>query len=153
MISIAAGFEDRPVAYLAPGFLKMELERLIFPLREGNVLAVGHNAVRYDLPLLNGMLIKLGLEPLSPVLVSDTYLHTLKSGLAYSKSLANMAQRFGIPAKGHMSEVDWEGVYEGNPQALARLKEYNVQDVQVTLELRRVLLERGLLRPPRTWRP
>jgi hypothetical protein len=153
MISLAAGFEGKAVAYIAPGFLRYTLERTIMPLREGNVLVVGHNAVRYDLPLLNGMLIKLGLEPLPPLLVSDTYLHTLKSGAAYSKSLANMTQRFGIPTKGHMSEVDWEEVYEGNPQALARLKEYNVQDVKVTLALRTVLLERGLLRPPRPWRP
>jgi len=154
MLSIAAGFEGKPVAYLAPGFLKMELERLIYPIRHNSVLVVGHNAVRYDLPLLAGTLVKLGLEPLTrPILVQDTYLHTLKSGLAYSKSLANMAQRFGISSKGHMSEVDWEQVYEGNPEALARLKAYNIQDVKVTLALRRVLLERGLLKPPRVWKP
>jgi hypothetical protein len=153
MLSIAAGFEGKPVAYLAPGFLKYELERLIMPLREGNVLVVGHNAVRYDLPMLNGTLVKLGRPPLGSLLVSDTYAHLVKSDYAYSKSLGNMAERFGIQAKGSMSEYAWERVYEGDPEYLEKLKRYNIGDVQVTLELRRVLLERGILKPARVWKP
>jgi hypothetical protein len=153
MLSIAAGFEGKPVAYLAPGFLKYALERLIMPLREGNVLVVGHNAVRYDLPMLNGTLVKLGLEPLTPVLVSDTYAHLVKSDYAYSKSLGNMAERFGIQAKGSMSEVAWERVYEGDPEYLERLRRYNIGDVETVLALRAVLLERGMLKSPRVWKP
>jgi len=153
MLSIAAGFKGKPVAYLAPGFLKMELERLIMPLREGNVLVVGHNAVRYDLPMLNGTLVKLGRPPLGPLLVSDTYAHLVKSDYAYSKSLGNMAERFGIQAKGSMSEYAWERAYEGDPEYLEKLKRYNIGDVQVTLELRAVLLERGILKPARVWKP
>jgi len=153
MLSIAAGFEGKSVAYLAPGFLKYELERLILPLRESNVLVVGHNAVRYDLPMLNGTLVKLGRPPLGPLLVSDTYAHLVKSDYAYSKSLGNMAERFGIQAKGSMSEYAWERAYEGDPEYLEKLKRYNIGDVQVTLELRRVLLERGILKPARVWKP
>jgi hypothetical protein len=153
MLSMAAGFEGKPVAYIAPGFLKMELERLIMPLREGNVLVVGHNAIKYDLPMLNGTLVKLGRPPLGPLLVSDTYAHLVKSDYAYSKSLGNMAERFGIQAKGSMSEYAWERVYEDDPEYLEKLKRYNIGDVQVTLELRRVLLGRGLLKVPRVWKP
>jgi hypothetical protein len=153
MLSMAAGFEGKPVAYIAPGFLKMELERLIMPLREGNVLVVGHNAIKYDLPMLNGTLVKLGRPPLGPLLVSDTYAHLVKSDYAYSKSLGNMAERFGIQAKGSMSEYAWERVYEGDPEYLEKLRRYNIGDVQVTLELRRVLLGRGLLKVPRVWKP
>jgi hypothetical protein len=153
MLSIAAGFEGKSVAYLAPGFLKYELERLIMPLREGNVLVVGHNAIRYDLPMLNGTLVKLGLPCLPPLLVSDTYGHLVKSDYAYSKSLGNMAERFGIQAKGSMSEYAWERAYEGDPEYLRRLQEYNIRDVETTLALRAVLLERGMLKPPRVWKP
>jgi hypothetical protein len=154
MLSIAAGFEGKPIAYLAPGFLKYELERLIMPLREGNVLVVGHNAVRYDLPMLNGTLVKLGLEPLTrPLLVQDTYAHLVKSDYAYSKSLGNMAERFGIQAKGSMSEFAWERAYAGDPEYLERLQRYNIGDVETTLALRAVLLERGILKPPRRWYP
>jgi hypothetical protein len=154
MLSIAAGFEGKPISYLAPGFLKYELERLIMPLREGGVLVVGHNAIRYDLPMLNGTLVKLGLEPLiTPLLVQDTYAHLVKSDYAYSKSLGNMAERFGIRAKGSMSEYAWERAYDGDPEYLQRLKEYNIRDVETVLALRAVLLERGMLKPPRIWKP
>jgi hypothetical protein len=153
MLSMAAGFEGKPVAYLAPGFLKYELERLIMPLREGNILVVGHNAIKYDLPMLNGTLVKLGRPPLGPLLVSDTYAHLVKSDYAYSKSLGNMAERFGIQAKGSMSEVQWERAYEGDPVYLERLKQYNIGDVLTVLALRKELLRRGILKPPRVWSP
>jgi hypothetical protein len=153
MLSMAAGFEGGPMSYIAPGFLKYELERLILPMREGGILVVGHNIVKYDLPMLNGTLVKLGLPCLPPLLVSDTYLHLVKSDYAYSKSLGNMAERFGIQAKGSMSEYQWERAYEGDPEYLQRLKEYNIRDVETVLALRAVLLERGMLKPPRRWSP
>jgi len=153
LLSIAVGYEGGQVSYLAPGFLKYELERLIMPLREGNVLVVGHNAIKYDLPMLNGTLVKLSLEPLTPLLVSDTYAHLVKSDYAYSKSLGNMAERFGIQAKGSMSEYAWERAYAGDPEYLERLRRYNIGDVETVLALRGVLLERGVLKAPRIWRP
>jgi len=153
MLSIAAGFEDGPILYLAPGFSKGYLETFIAPLRQGGILVVGHNAIRYDLPLLNGTMMKMGLRPLGPQLVCDTYAHLLKSDYAYSKSLGNMAERFGIQAKGSMSEFKWEQVYAGVPEYLEKLRLYNIGDVETTLGLRRELLARGLLRPPRVWRP
>jgi hypothetical protein len=153
MLSIAAGFEGESVSYLAPGFRKGKLESFISPLRQGGVLVVGHNAIKYDLPMLNGTLVKLGLEPLTQLLVSDTYAHLVKSDYAYSKSLGNMAERFGIKAKGSMSEYSWERAYAGDPEYLEKLRAYNMGDVEVTLALRAVLLERGMLKPPRWWRP
>lgn len=153
LLSIAAGFEGGPITYLAPGFSKGKLESFIQPLRQGGVLVVGHNAIRYDLPLLNGTLLKMGLPGLAPLLVSDTYAHLPKSDYAYSKSLGNMAERFGIKAKGQMSEYAWERIYEGDPHYLDRLRTYNMGDVEVTLALRTKLLELGMLRPARVWKP
>jgi len=152
MLSLALGYSGDAISYLAPGFLKYELERAIMPLREGNLLVVAHNA-RYDLNGLNGMMMKLGLQPLPPQLVCDTWADVMKHGFMFSKSLGNMAQRFGVPSKGHMSEVDWERVYEGDPEALEKLKLYNCGDVSTVLALRVVLLERGILKPPRRWAP
>lgn len=152
MLSIAGGYEGGHIAYLAPGFTPGALEDFVRPLRSG-VLVVTHNGVRYDLPLLNGMLVKMGLEKLPPVLVSDTYLHLIKRGQAFSASLGNLAERFGIQAKGSMSEYAWERVYEGDPEYLEKLRDYNINDVEVTLRLRDALLERRLLKPARVWRP
>lgn len=154
MLSIAGGFDGvQRIAYLAPGFTAGALEEFIYPIRHNRVLVVGHNAVKYDLPLLNGTLLKMGLAPLPPVLVSDTYAHLLKSDYAYSKSLGNMAERFGIPAKGSMSEYSWERAYAGDSEYLEKLRVYNINDVKTTLALRAKLLKLGMLRAPRWWKP
>ncbi len=152
MLSIAAGYSESDIGYLAPGFTAGALEDFIAPIR-GGVLVVGHNAVRYDLPMLNGTLVKLGLAPLGKVLVSDTYAHLVKSDYAYSKSLGNMAERFGVQRKGGMSEYAWERAYAGDPEYLDKLRRYNMGDVVTTLELRAELLRRQVLKPPQTWEP
>ena len=154
MLSLAGRYEDMvTTVYLAPGFNAKDLERFVAPLREG-ALVVTHNGPRYDLPFLNGTLIKNGLRPLGRLLISDTYAHFPKRGQAFSASLGNLAQRFEVDhQKGHMSEVDWDGAYHGRPEALEKLKVYNVGDVNTTLDLRAKLLELGLLGPPRTWHP
>jgi len=153
MLSIAGVYADdldRPV-YLGPGFTPKQLERFVKPMR-GDTLIVTHNGPRYDLPFLNGTLIKMGLVPLKRVLLSDTYAHIPKRGQAFSASLGNLAQRFGVEhQKGHMSEVDWDLAYHGDPEAKAKLREYNIGDCLTTLSLRSALLEEGLLGPPRMW--
>ena len=153
MLSIAGVYADdisHPV-YLGPGFTPKQLERFIKPMREGHLI-VTHNGPRYDLPFLNGTLMRMGLRPLGRVLLSDTYAHLPKRGSAFSASLGNLAQRFEVEhQKGSMSEVDWDQAYNGDPQALAYLEEYNITDCLTTLSLREKLLELGLLGPPRLW--
>jgi hypothetical protein len=153
MLSLAGGPDEHNIDYLAPGFKAKALERWVRPLRE-SCLVITHNGFRYDLPLLNGSLIKAGLAPLPRLLVSDTFEHLPKRGYAFSASLGNMARRFKLPQqKGSMSEYDWELVYAGDREALIRLQTYNIGDVHATLKLRRRLLELGLLGPPRHWSP
>ena len=155
MLSLAGAYEDdisHPL-YLGPGFSPKSLEKFVTPFRSG-ALIVTHNGPRYDLPFLSGTLIRLGLAPLPPLLVSDTYAHLPKRGQAFSASLGNLAQRFDVGReKGRMTEVDWDRAYHGDAEALERLREYNVGDVMTTLALRAKLRELGLLGPPRKWAP
>lgn len=151
MLSIA-GSLDGEVSYLGPGFKPKALERFVRPIRDG-ALIVTHNGPKYDLPFLNGTLMKMGLRPLPPLLVSDTYAHVPRRGQAFSASLGNMARRFGVQAKGSMSEWDWEQVYSGDKAALERLRDYNIGDVLTTLELRDRLIGLGLLGPAKRWKP
>jgi hypothetical protein len=153
MLSLAGVFEDDPKnpIYLGPGFSAKALERFVKPLRNGT-LVVTHNGPRYDLPFLNGTLMKMGLDPLRSVLLSDTYAHIPKRGSAFSASLGNMAQRFEVGReKGSMSEVDWDLAYHNDAEALEKLRTYNVGDCHTTLALRSKLLELGILGPPRVW--
>lgn len=155
MLSLAGCYEDdiaHPI-YVAPGFSPKKLELFVEPFRSG-CLIVTHNGPRYDLPFLNGTLMKMGLAKLPPLLVSDTYAHLPRRGSAFSASLGNLAQRFEVgQEKGRMTEVDWDQAYHGDRDALARLKDYNVGDVHTTLALRRKLLDLGILGPPRRWSP
>ena len=155
MLSLAGCYAGKPktMAYLAPGFDADDLEEFVTPIREG-ALVVTHNGFRYDLPFLNGTLIRLGLRPLGSVLVHDTYHHLPKRGRAFSGSLGNMARRFDVGvSKGSMSEYDWDLAYQGDPTALEKLRVYNVGDVKTTLALRKKLMELNLLRPPSRWNP
>ena len=146
--------DERTVTYQAPGFEPIDLEVFVAPLREEGVLVTGHNLVKYDLPFLNGTLMRLGLDPLPKLLVSDTFAHLPKRGQAFSASLGNMCKRFGVrQQKGSMSEYDWDLVFQGDPEALERLRKYNIGDVNAQLGLRLRLLELGLLGPPRWWYP
>jgi uncharacterized protein YprB with RNaseH-like and TPR domain len=154
MLSIAGKFVDggKP-AYLAPGFTPDELEGFVRPLRQG-AMVLTHNGPKYDLPFLNGSLIRVGLKPLPRLLVTDTYAHLPKRGSAFSASLGNMTQRFDVRyQKGKMSEVEWDLAYHGDPDALVKLRRYNIGDVAATIALRERLLELGLLGVPRWWSP
>lgn len=155
MLSLASKTEGdaKSIRYVAPGFQAADLEEFIEPLLEPDVIVVTHNGPRYDLPFLSGTRMKLSGKSLPPLRVSDTYAHLPKRGQAFSASLGNLAKRFGVKNKGSMSEYEWEQVYNGNPDALVHLKEYNIQDVLTTLALRRKLLELGLLSPARIWKP
>lgn len=152
MLSIAGVYEDdeaNPI-YLGPGFSNKAIVKFTKPLRE--CLVVMHNGPRYDLPFLNGTLMKRELARVGRLLISDTYAHLPKRGAAFSASLANMAQRFDVGyEKGRMSEVDWERAYDGDAEAREKLRTYNIGDCTTTLALRRKLLSLGLLGPPRMW--
>lgn len=153
MLSLAGGPDEDHIEYRAPGFRPRTLASWVKPLRKP-CLVVTHNGFDYDLPLLNGTLIKMGLPPLPRLLVSDTYAHLPRRGQAFSASLGNLAERFNVGhEKGHMSEYDWELVYAGDRDALERLRVYNIGDVFTTLALRRRLLELGLLGSPSYWSP
>ena len=152
MLSIAGVFEDDPEnpIYLGPGFSARSLDRFVQSFKGS--LVVTHNGPRYDLPFLNGTLIRMGLDPIRNVLLSDTYAHIPKRGSAFSASLGNMAQRFEVEhQKGSMSEVDWDHAYHNKAEALDKLRTYNIGDCLTTLALRRKLLELGILGHPRTW--
>jgi uncharacterized protein YprB with RNaseH-like and TPR domain len=154
MLSIAGKIVGNGKAvYLAPGFTEDELEGFIRPIRKG-AMVLTHNGPKYDLPFLNGSLIRAGLKQLPRLLVTDTYAHLPKRGAAFSASLGNMTKRFEVKhQKGSMSEAEWDLAYQGDPDTLEKLRKYNVGDVMATIALRERLLELGLLGAPRWWGP
>ncbi len=112
-----------------------------------------HNPIRHDLPIINGALIELGLEPLGSKLVSDTYgaLMKLKGP---SKSQENLSELFGIPEpKAHMNTPMWREANRMTVEGVSLTRQRVEADVVQHMALRRELIQRGLLGPPKKWCP
>jgi len=116
-------------------------------------LVTGHNVIRHDLRILNGALLEEGLSPLPPKLVSDTYRDLKKKG-GVSGSQANLAHMLGLrKPKVSMSQADWREANRLTPEGIEKTKRRCVGDVKQHIALRKELLRRDWLKPPRVWTP
>lgn len=116
-------------------------------------MVVGHYIRNYDLPLVNAMLVELGDMPLGMKLTQDTK-NDLPPMKGISKSQENLAEMFGIPEpKVHMNVPRWREANRLTATGIEKGIERAVFDVLQNIALREVLLSRGLLGPPRAWRP
>ena len=115
-------------------------------------MVCGHNIVKYDLPTLNGQMVEHGLPRLSDKLAHDTYLHLLKKdGLSFSQ--ANLAAMLGVELpKVGMDQAAWRKANRLLPGSFRLTRDRVVGDVLQNIELRKRLMERGYLGPPRMWR-
>jgi len=98
-------------------------------------------------------MLEYGLPPLAAKLTSDTKIDLIKrKGLSASQE--NLSAALGVPAaKVHMSNADWRTANRLTKKGLALTHKRVVGDVLQHMQLRRALIERGLLGPARMWRP
>jgi hypothetical protein len=116
-------------------------------------LVTGHNVIKHDLRILNGALLEEGLSPLPPKLVCDTYLDLKKKG-GVSGSQESLAAMLKVTSpKVGMSQADWREANRLTPQGIDKTRRRCVADVKQHIALRRELLKRDWLKPPRMWRP
>lgn len=114
-------------------------------------VVTGHYIRGFDLPLLNGAALDLGLAPLAPTLVQDTKTDLVRfSGL--SKSQESLGAMLGLrhPKVG-MTQADWRSANRLEAGGIERTRRRVTGDVRQHVELRAALLDRGLLTPPRRW--
>ena len=117
-------------------------------------LVTGHYIRGHDLPIINGAMVELGLRPLDEQLTCDTKLDLIKKGPAFSASQENLSEMLGIAApKVHMNTVKWREANRLTPGGINLTRARCVGDVVQHMALRKELLKRGLLNPPRQWRP
>jgi hypothetical protein len=134
-----------------PGrFQLRQLRRMREYLTHADTVVVGHNAIRYDVPTTNGVLIAHDLEPLPTMRVQDT-MGNFKNGHAYRNSLKAQCKRLGVALK--IGGPDWDLVMMGDREEWALMREYNLNDVVCTLELERALTRAGLEPPIKNWSP
>lgn len=117
-------------------------------------MVTGHYIRMHDLPILNGSLIEQGMNPLEEKLTCDTKLDLVSKGPVFSASQENLSAMLGLVApKVKMNTVLWR---EANRLTSAGLKlsaKRAIGDVVQHMALRRELVKRDLLGPPKAWRP
>lgn len=115
-------------------------------------MVTGHYIRMHDLPKLNGALIENGHDPLEDKLSCDTKLDLVRHGNEISASQENLCTMLGIPApKAHMSNAMWREANRLTPRGLRLTAARAIGDVVQHMLLRRALIKRSLLGPPRVW--
>lgn len=131
---------------------KIAYERFRDVLLEAD-LVFGHNLKKHDLPIFQAGLLRREMEPLKPVLVTDT-LRDIPKRNGMSASLANLSSMYGLEGeKQSMSHSDWELSNRLTPEGIALARGRVVGDVLLQEQLRQKLLDLNLLRSPRMWMP
>lgn len=114
-------------------------------------IVTGHFIRGFDLPLLNGALMRLGLPLLESKLTQDTKFD-LVQGQGLSKSQENLGAMFELAhPKVGMNTSRWA---DGNmllPRGIVATRKRVVGDVRQHVEMRATMLDRGLLGPARPW--
>jgi hypothetical protein len=111
----------------------------------------GHNIRRHDLPIFQAWLLRHQLEPLPPILTTDT-LRDYPKRKDMSASLANLVEMYGVKgSKFGMTQHQWEQANQLLPDGIETARKRVVSDVLLQERLRLKLLELGLLGAPRMW--
>lgn len=126
------------------------MERFLKAYNQADMVT-GHYIRGFDLPLVNGTCVRLGLPPLGPKLSHDTK-GDLVSMQGLSKSQENLAAYFELKhgkekMNTHLWEIGNSLVVEGRRETQRRV----VGDVNQHIEFRESLLDRGALLPPKIW--
>lgn len=115
-------------------------------------IVTGHFIRGFDLPVLNGFMLDLGLPPLSDKLTHDTK-NDLRKRKYVSSSQENLAAALGIRApKIQMNQIKWREANRLTPEGLRLTERRVVGDVRQHVQLRHKLVELDWLDKPRLWR-
>ena len=116
-------------------------------------MLTGHYIRRHDLPILNAALVEYGLPHLRPFLTQDTHTDFVKRK-DLSISQENLAAMLGLPEpKHHMTQTEWRKANRLTDEGIVSARKRVVDDVIQHKALRLAILERGLLKAPKIWRP
>lgn len=116
-------------------------------------LVTGHFIRGYDLPALQGAMIRYGLPLLEQKLTHDTKGDLVKAS-GISKSQENLGALFELEhPKIPMNTVLWEEAADLTVEGLARVRERCEGDVVQHVEMREAMMKNGTLGHPKVWRP
>ncbi len=140
------------VHLLGPESVQQLLEAFLKVYDEADMVT-GHYIRRHDLPHINGALMEQGMFQLGPKLTCDTKLDMhKKAGIPATQEY--LLAMLGLPAsKYHMTQKAWREANRLTPEGISQTKERVVSDVRGHILMRQEMLKRGLLGPPKIWKP
>jgi hypothetical protein len=103
-------------------------------LDEADVV-IAHNGIGFDVPKVNARAVTWGFMPPSPYQQIDTLLIARKQFGFSSNKLEALARMFKIPGKIETNFQLWSDCKKGDQVALAKMEQYNRQDVIVLEEV------------------
>lgn len=124
------------VFYSAHQHGKDEMVRRAHTLLDEADVVMHYNGKRFDVPHLHREFLLAGLTPPAPFQQIDL-LQTMKRQFRFvSNKLAHVSVQLGLEGKvSHEGHELWVKCMAGDPEAWARMEEYNVQDVQLLEDL------------------
>ena len=114
-------------------------------------MVTGHYIRRHDLPIIQGAILENGLKPLGKKFAQDTKVDLVRmSDIPVSQeNLLEILQTAG--SKYHMTQQMWRTANRLTPKGLALTEKRVTSDVRMHIKMRKELIKRDLLMPPRIW--
>src|SRR3990167_3846213 len=104
----------------------------IWKVLDGADVIIGHNAQRFDIKKINYRFMLHGMEPTSLYKIVDTLTSLKKVAKAPSHKLDAIGKDMKIGRKiEHEGWALWKKCHLGDPEAWAKMKRYNKQDVEL----------------------
>ena len=131
----AIGLDDFP-RYKEEPFNDFDLaDKAQALLTEADVVC-GHNAIEFDIKILQGRMLEHSLAPPSPFQTVDT-LKVVRSKFGFtSNKLGDLCRQLDVGVKADTGGIGtWLGCLHGDPKAWTTMKRYNIQDVAITEKL------------------
>jgi DNA polymerase elongation subunit (family B) len=109
--------------------------RQLWDLLDEADVVIAHNAVGFDVPMVNMRFALNGLTPPSPYQVIDTLRVVRKQFKAPHNKLDYWAKQFGIEMKSETTMSLWTKCMRGEKKAIEYMTKYNQRDVTILEEL------------------
>lgn len=101
-----------------------------------HAVVVTHYGLYFDIPYLRAKMGKHGIEPLPLMYLVDTWSIAKKNFKVSSRRLANLANYFDVGNKSGVEGGLWmEAAYNGDKEAMDKIVEHNIVDVEVLEKL------------------
>jgi DNA polymerase elongation subunit (family B) len=125
------------------------LKPLLAAIAEADMVT-GHNIRRFDLPVIQAEVMRLGLPSLEPVLAQDTI--KLRTSKGFKKGQDNLGRLYRIADE--KLALDWQAWQDAyDEDGWQTIRDRAESDVRMHKQLRTALIEHDYLKGPRTWTP